>query len=111
MSYMVGYGSKYPKQLHHRGSSIPSIKAHPTKVGCNDGNSEYFASPKPNPNIHVGAIVGGPDSNDQFNDARSDYSHAEPTTYMNAAFVGSVAALLGETTTTLQFPQIGRWEG
>ncbi|WJX60277.1 cellulase [Trifolium repens] len=105
MSYMVGYGSKYPKQLHHRGSSIPSIIAHPTKVGCNDGQSNYFSSSNPNPNTHVGAIVGGPNSNDQYNDARSDYSHAEPTTYMNAAFVGSVAALLGETKTDepLQF--------
>ncbi|KAK2372096.1 endoglucanase [Trifolium repens] len=97
MSYMVGYGSKYPKQLHHRGSSIPSIKVHPTKVGCNDGHSNYFSSSNPNPNTHVGAIVGGPDSNDQYKDARSDYSHAKPTTYMNAAFIGSVAALLGET--------------
>ncbi|CAK8539345.1 unnamed protein product [Lathyrus sativus] len=104
MSYMVGYGSKYPKQLHHRGSSIPSIIAHPAKVGCNDGQSNYFSSSNPNPNTHVGAIVGGPNSNDQYNDARSDYSHAEPTTYMNAAFVGSVAALLAETKTkTLQF--------
>lgn len=97
MSYMVGFGSKYPMQLHHRGSSIPSIKAHPAKVGCQDGSSNYFSSSKPNPNTHVGAIVGGPDSNDQFKDARSDYSHAEPTTYINAAFVGSVAAMLVES--------------
>ncbi|KAK0586949.1 hypothetical protein LWI29_015006 [Acer saccharum] len=94
MSYMAGFGSKYPLQVHHRGASIPSIKAHPAKVGCNDGHSIYYSSSKPNPNTHVGAIVGGPDSNDQFKDLRSDYSHSEPTTYMNAAFVGSVAALL-----------------
>ncbi|KAK8520968.1 hypothetical protein V6N13_077094 [Hibiscus sabdariffa] len=97
MSYMVGYGSKHPMQLHHRGSSIPSIHSHPSKVGCNDGMSSYFDSNTPNPNQHVGAIVGGPDSNDHFNDRRSDYSHSEPTTYMNAAFVGAVAALLDET--------------
>lgn len=107
MSYMVGYGSKYPKQLHHRGSSIPSIKVHQTKVGCNDGYTDYFYSSNPNPNIHVGAIVGGPDFNDQFNDARSDYSHSEPTTYMNAAFIGSVAALIGEIKTgTMQFFEV-----
>ncbi|KAK3227898.1 hypothetical protein Dsin_007760 [Dipteronia sinensis] len=94
MSYMAGLGSKYPLQVHHRGASIPSIKDHPAKVGCNDGHSMYYSSSKPNPNTHVGAIVGGPDSNDQFKDLRSDYSHSEPTTYMNAAFVGSVAALL-----------------
>lgn len=108
VSYMVGFGSKYPLQLHHRGSSIPSIKAHPAKVGCNDGMSNYYSSSKPNPNTHVGAIVGGPDSNDHFNDQRSDYSHAEPTTYMNAAFVGSVAALLPATKEVLylQMPKV-----
>ncbi|KAL4019124.1 hypothetical protein IC575_022763 [Cucumis melo] len=94
MSYMVGFGNKYPLQLHHRASSIPSIKAHSTKVGCDDGRSSYFYSKDPNPNIHIGSIVGGPDLNDQFSDLRSDYSHSEPTTYMNAAFVGSVAALV-----------------
>ncbi|MED6156480.1 hypothetical protein PIB30_014699 [Stylosanthes scabra] len=94
MSYMVGFGDKYPKKLHHRGSSIPSIKVLQAKVGCNEGMSNYYNSPNPNPNTHVGAIVGGPDSNDHFSDERSDYSHSEPTTYMNAAFVGSLAALL-----------------
>ncbi|KAL5747562.1 hypothetical protein ACOSQ2_024859 [Xanthoceras sorbifolium] len=96
MSYMAGFGSKYPLHVHHRGASIPSIQAHPAKVGCSDGHSIYFSSRQPNPNTHVGAIVGGPDSNDQFNDLRSDYSHAEPATYMNAAFVGSLAALLAQ---------------
>ncbi|KAH7513870.1 hypothetical protein FEM48_Zijuj11G0028400 [Ziziphus jujuba var. spinosa] len=94
ISYMVGFGDRYPMQLHHRGSSIPSKKAHPSKIGCNEGYSSYFSSSKPNPNIHIGALVGGPNSDDRFNDVRSDYSHSEPTTYMNAAFVGSVAALL-----------------
>ncbi|XP_059662275.1 endoglucanase-like [Cornus florida] len=97
MSYMVGFGRKYPLQIHHRGASIPSIKAHPDKVGCNAGYSTWYSSTKPNPNTHVGAIVGGPNSNDEFNDQRSDYSHSEPTTYMNAAMVGAVAALLGES--------------
>jgi len=107
MSYMVGFGNKYPMQLHHRGSSIPSVEAQPAKVGCGDGFSKYFSSSKPNPNTHVGAIVGGPDLNDNFNDVRSDSSHTEPTTYMNAAFVGSVAALLAESKEEyLQLPQI-----
>ena len=109
MSYMVGFGSKYPKQLHHRGSSIPSIKVHPAEVDCNEGFSKYYSSSEPNPNTHEGAIVGGPDLNDHFNDVRSDYSHAEPTTYINAAFVGSVAALLaGSKEECLQLPQINK---
>ncbi|GFZ01459.1 glycosyl hydrolase 9B15 [Actinidia rufa] len=74
----------------------PPIKSHPAKIGCNEGSSTWYSSANPNPNTHVGAIVGGPDSSDRFNDLRSDYSHSEPTTYLNAAFVGSVAALLGE---------------
>ncbi|KAF9597247.1 hypothetical protein IFM89_016388 [Coptis chinensis] len=93
MSYMVGFGNKYPMQLHHRASSIPSIGTHPAKVGCNDGQSWYNTGSN-NPNTHTGAIVGGPNSNDQFNDARTDYSHLEPTTYMNAAMVSSLAAVL-----------------
>uniref|UniRef100_A0A2P2IQM0 Endoglucanase n=1 Tax=Rhizophora mucronata TaxID=61149 RepID=A0A2P2IQM0_RHIMU len=106
MSYMVGFGTKYPTQLHHRGSSIPSIFDHQGKVGCNDGYSNYYSSSKPNPNTHVGAIVGGPDSNDQYKDLRSDYSHAEPTTYMNAAFVGSVAALVAEAESRSECSQL-----
>ncbi|KAK7253060.1 hypothetical protein RIF29_37464 [Crotalaria pallida] len=94
MSYMVGFGSKYPKQIHHRGASIPSLRVQSSKISCKDGQSQYFQSSNPNANVHVGAIVGGPDVNDQFSDARSDHAHSEPTTYMNAAFVGSVAALL-----------------
>lgn len=94
MSYMVGFGNKYPTQLHHRGSSLPSIKSKPEKIGCNGGFS-YYNSDQPNPNVHTGAIVGGPNSADQFSDKRSAYSHAEPTTYINAAFIGPVAALIG----------------
>lgn len=95
MSYMVGFGTTYPTKVHHRGSSIPSIKKVRTKVDCNGGYT-YYNSGSPNPNTHVGAIVGGPDVNDQFQNARSDYSHSEPTTYINAAFVGSAAALLAK---------------
>ncbi|XP_057802774.1 endoglucanase 20-like [Salvia miltiorrhiza] len=96
MSYMVGFGSKFPMRLHHRGASIPSIRTSPAKVGCNDGFSTWYPSPNPNPNTHIGAIVGGPNSNDEFSDSRSDYSHLEPTTYMNAAFVGAAAAFVAQ---------------
>jgi hypothetical protein len=96
MSYMVGFSSKYPRRIHHRGSSIPSIKALPRKVTCNEGFSSWFPTSNPNPNTHVGAIVGGPDGNDQFSDNREDSTHSEPATYINAAFVGACAAALGQ---------------
>lgn len=61
-SYMAGYGSKFPLQPHHRGASIPSVKVLPSKVDCGQGFSLYFNTNEPNPNVHVGAIVGGPSS-------------------------------------------------
>ncbi|GJN16398.1 hypothetical protein PR202_gb03382 [Eleusine coracana subsp. coracana] len=96
MSYMVGFSSKFPRRIHHRGSSIPSIKVLTRKVSCNEGFSSWFPTSDPNPNIHVGAIVGGPDGNDQFSDNRGDSSHSEPATYINAAFVGACAAAMGQ---------------
>ncbi|KAI4376080.1 hypothetical protein MLD38_013874 [Melastoma candidum] len=90
MSYMVGYGNSYPQRIHHRGSSIPSIRDHPDKVACKDG-SVYYGSWNPNPNILVGALVGGPGEDDSFEDDRADFRESEPTTYINAPFVGVLA--------------------
>ncbi|CAN1217865.1 Endoglucanase 17 [Linum perenne] len=63
MSYMVGYGKK------------------------------MMNSQSPNPNVLVGAVVGGPDQGDGFLDQRNDHEHSEPTTYINAPLVGSLAYL------------------
>ncbi|OIV95383.1 hypothetical protein TanjilG_14537 [Lupinus angustifolius] len=92
MSYMVGYGPKYPQRIHHRGSSLPSISEHPRKIQCSEGFN-IMNSQSPNPNILVGAIVGGPDQYDRFPDVRSDYEQSEPATYMNAPLVGALAYL------------------
>uniref|UniRef100_A0A0E0EL86 Endoglucanase n=1 Tax=Oryza meridionalis TaxID=40149 RepID=A0A0E0EL86_9ORYZ len=96
MSYMVGFSTKFPRRIHHRGSSIPSIKVLSRKVTCKEGFSSWLPTSDRNPNIHVGAIVGGPDGNDQFSDNRGDSSHSEPATYINAAFVGACAAAMGQ---------------
>ncbi|KAL8060326.1 hypothetical protein ABFX02_02G017800 [Erythranthe guttata] len=90
MSYMVGYSSLYPQRIHHRGSSIPSIKDHPKVVSCNEG-TVYFNSSNPNPNLLVGAVVGGPGEDDTYDDDRGDFRKSEPTTYINAPFVGVLA--------------------
>lgn len=29
LSYMVGYSNNFPQRIHHRGSSLPSVKDHP----------------------------------------------------------------------------------
>ncbi|KAL0334673.1 UNVERIFIED_CONTAM: Endoglucanase 24 [Sesamum radiatum] len=89
MSYMVGYSNLYPQRIHHRGSSLPSTKDHPQVIGCKEG-SIYFNSSDPNPNVLVGAIVVGRED-DEYEDDRADFRKSEPTTYINAPFVGVLA--------------------
>lgn len=92
MSFMVGYGPRFPRRIHHRGSSLPSISAHPAKIYCGDGFN-FMKSESPDQNLLVGAVVGGPDEHDQYSDDRSDYFQAEPATYTNAPLVGTLAYL------------------
>ncbi|XP_065875329.1 endoglucanase 7 [Euphorbia lathyris] len=91
MSYVVGYGTKFPRHVHHRGASIPHDK---NKYSCK-GGWKWFDSPKPNPNNITGAMVGGPDKFDNFRDVRNSFNHSEPTLAGNA---GLVAALVSLTT-------------
>ncbi|XP_071934489.1 endoglucanase 14-like [Coffea arabica] len=92
-SYMVGFGPNYPQQVHHRGASIVSIKEDKTPVSCQQGFSDWFNKNAPNPNVLDGAIVGGPDQNDQYTDKRSNYYQAEVATANNAPLVGVLARL------------------
>ncbi|KAH7437981.1 hypothetical protein KP509_05G099500 [Ceratopteris richardii] len=96
MSYMVGFGSSYPLQVHHRGASIncTSSPASVTMQQCEYGFESWFSSSAPNPNVLVGAIVGGPDIHDDFNDVRSNSVQLEPTTYTNALFAGALANII-----------------
>jgi endoglucanase len=90
LSYMVGYGSRFPQRIHHRASSLPSIVVHPDFIAC-QGGSYYFYSKDSNPNLLIGALVGGPDEYDQFPDDRANFRESEPTTYINAPLVGALA--------------------
>ncbi|KAF7094782.1 hypothetical protein CFC21_097066 [Triticum aestivum] len=91
MSYMVGYGERFPRRIHHRGSSLPSVSAHPAWIGCKAG-AAYYGSSAPNPNLLVGAVVGGPsNTSDNFPDARAVFQQSEPTTYINAPLLGLLA--------------------
>ncbi|KAG0557526.1 hypothetical protein KC19_11G137600 [Ceratodon purpureus] len=91
-SYMVGFGNKYPQQPHHRAASVPSITALPQRVQCGQGFT-YYNSKNPNPNVATGAIIGGPDKNDNLNDVRSNFQGMEPTTYINSPIIGILAVL------------------
>ncbi|KAK9669775.1 hypothetical protein RND81_13G153800 [Saponaria officinalis] len=92
MSYLVGFGNHYPKQVHHRGASIPKNKV---KYNCK-GGWKWRDSKKANPNTIVGAMVAGPDNHDGFHDIRTNYNYTEPTIAGNAGLVASLVALSGD---------------
>merc|ERR1712073_33775 len=84
-SYKVGFGGNPPLRPHHRASSCPDM---PAPCGDNEKNS-----PAANPQTLTGALVGGPDSYDNYNDARDDYISNEVAIDYNAGFQGAVAYL------------------
>ncbi|KAF2560370.1 hypothetical protein F2Q70_00015899 [Brassica cretica] len=90
MSSMVGFGSSFPMRIHHRASSLPSQVLLSKPFNCTEG-FQFYHTQNPNPNILTGAIVGGPDKNDEYPDKRDNYIHSEPATYINAPFVGPLA--------------------
>jgi endoglucanase len=53
-----------------------------------------FSNPGPNPQLLTGALVGGPDQSDFYEDRRDDYVKNEVTTDYNAGFQSAVAGLL-----------------
>lgn len=92
MSYVVGYGKHYPKNVHHRGASIPKKGGH---RGCT-GGWHWRDSKNANPNIINGAMVAGPDRHDGFKDARKNRNYTEATLAGNAGLVAALVALSGE---------------
>ncbi|KAK3031000.1 hypothetical protein RJ639_036850 [Escallonia herrerae] len=91
MSYIVGFGTKFPRHVHHRGASIPhDNKKYTCKGGWQWGNSR-----NPNPNTITGAMVGGPDRFDKFQDVRANYSYTEPSMAGNAGLVAALVSLTG----------------
>ncbi len=79
MSYIVGYGEKSAEHPHHRA-------AH---------GSETLSMTDPENHTHVlyGALVGGPDANDEHNDVCWDYVQNEVTIDYNAGIVGALAGM------------------
>ncbi|TCS41771.1 cellulose binding domain-containing protein [Reinekea marinisedimentorum] len=96
MSYQIGYGDTYPTSPHHR-------TAH---------GSWANSSTNPTDNRHtlVGALVGGPDSSDGFENDRTDYVLNEVATDYNAGFTGAAARLWldfgGDAISDDEFPAV-----
>ncbi|XP_067658115.1 endoglucanase E-4-like isoform X2 [Haliotis asinina] len=86
MSYVIGYGNKYPVRPHHRTSSCPDI---PKPCGW-----EAFDNPGPNPHLLKGALVGGPDNTDVYVDDRKDYVKNEVACDYNSGFQTALAGLI-----------------
>lgn len=80
MSYLIGFGSNYPKHPHHRAAN----------------GYTYAGGENANPAKHllVGALVGGPDSQGNFVDDVNLFQHTEVAIDYNAAFVGATAAVI-----------------
>ncbi|KAI3460387.1 hypothetical protein Pfo_017050 [Paulownia fortunei] len=98
MSYLVGYGDKYPQYVHHRGASIPADAT----TGCKDG-FKWLESNDPNPNIAMGALVGGPFLNESFIDSRNNSMQTEPSTYNSAVIVGLLSGLVTTSSVVQSF--------
>ena len=64
-SYVCGWGNNPPERPHHRASSCPN---QPKECGWNDFNNQG-----PNPQVLSGAMVGGPDYNDNYVDDRQNF--------------------------------------
>ncbi|XP_074318222.1 endoglucanase 11-like [Silene latifolia] len=93
LSYLVGFGARFPQRVHHRGSSLPSYSRRRKFIRCMEGYTNWYGHSKPNMNVLIGALVGGPDENDRFIDKRSNYAQTEACTYNTAPLVGVFARL------------------
>ncbi|KAJ3695582.1 hypothetical protein LUZ60_000959 [Juncus effusus] len=91
-SYMAGFGANPPTQPHHRGASVPPSESS-LVVDCPTSFAKWFKNDGPNPNVLTGAIVGGPDKSDNFEDKRGSSSYTEPCTYINSLAVGPLVEL------------------
>jgi len=85
-SFVCGFGVNPPQRPHHASSSCPD---RPASCSWND-----FGNPGPNPQILYGALVGGPDDNDNYVDDRADYVANEVSCDYNSGFQGAVAGLI-----------------
>jgi endoglucanase len=82
-SYIVGYDETSPTQPHHR-----------TAHGAWENN--VSGAPYKTRHVLVGALVGGPNSNDGYQDVITDYQQNEVGCDYNAGLVGLMAKMYGD---------------
>ena len=86
ISFVIGFGEDWPLRAHHAASSCEDL---PAPCDWDD-----FDKPGPNGQTLYGALVGGPDIDDNYNDARDDYVQNEVTIEYNAGYQGALAAMV-----------------
>lgn len=88
MTLQVGVGSDPPCRPHHRGASCAAVSTRAQPCDCT-----ALFNPGCNPNTIYGALVGGPNENDEFPNTRWDFTSAEVALDWNAGFTGMLAGL------------------
>lgn len=63
-------------------------------TNCNSSGNYGINCQDPNPHNITGGLVGGPEQNEAYTDAQSDYQHNEVALDYNAGFQTAVAGLL-----------------
>ncbi|MEM7758281.1 MAG: glycoside hydrolase family 9 protein [Cyanobacteria bacterium P01_A01_bin.40] len=81
-SYLIGYGENYPQNPHHR-------TAHGSWLN-------NMSQPAVNRNLLIGALVGGPDQQDNWEDDRTDWVKNEVGVGYNGGFTGALAKMYAE---------------
>lgn len=81
-SYLIGYGKNYPRNPHHR-----------TAHGSWENSMQ---EPINNRNLLIGALVGGPDEQENWEDDRTDWIRNEVGIGYNAGFTGALAKMYAE---------------
>ncbi|XP_019884179.2 endoglucanase 10 [Camponotus floridanus] len=85
-SYVVGYGINSPQQPYHIASSCPHL---PKWCGW-----KQYRKNESNPQILYGALVSGPNENDEFLDIRYEPDYTNVRIDYNAGFTCVLAKLL-----------------
>ncbi|UII27898.1 glycoside hydrolase family 9 protein [Fulvivirga maritima] len=82
-SYVCGFGNNFPENPHHR-----------TAHGCWSNNQN--GPPEFTRHTLYGALVGGPNSDDSYEDERSNYVNNEVACDYNAGFSGVLAKFIDD---------------
>ena len=94
ISYLVGYGDKWPVHVHHRAANGYIM------------NVDDYKN-LPNKYVLKGALVGGPDINDSFSDVLDGYTQTEVAIDYNAGLVGALAGYVSLSSEDISEIKIG----